>query len=134
MSYKLYAIRVFSTHWDRALEFYRDVVGFKLVYEDKGLGWAQFDLGSTYLGLERCDPSDPETKTLVGRFVGASIEVEEIETTYKQLIKKGVQFVAPPEKQIWGGTLAHFKDPDENILTLLGQPDMSVGHNFTPET
>ena len=120
MSYKLYAIRVFSIQWERALAFYRDVVGFKLFYEDKDLGWAQFDLDGSYLGLERCNPSDAETKTLVGRFVGVSIQVEDIEATYKQLTEKGVQFVGPPEKQSWGGTLAHFKDPDDNILTLLG--------------
>ena len=119
MSYKLYAIRVFTPHWERALAFYRDIIGFKLFYEDRAIGWAQFDLDGSYLGLERCNPSDLETKTLVGRFVGVSIQVDNIEATYKQLTGKGVQFVGPPEKQPWGGTLAHFKDPDENVLTLL---------------
>jgi hypothetical protein len=31
-----------------------------------------------------------------------------------------VVFDGPPERQIWGGTLAHFRDHAGNVLTLLG--------------
>jgi hypothetical protein len=31
---------------------------------------------------------------------------------------RGVDFVGPPEKQPWGGVLAHLRDPDGDILTL----------------
>jgi len=118
--YKLYAIRVFSFNWEEALTFYRDIVEFPLTYSDPEIGWAQFELGSAYLGLERCDPDDDEAKELVGRFVGTSIEVDDILGTYDRLLAKGVEFTSEPTKQPWGGTLAHFKDPDGNILTLLG--------------
>lgn len=120
MTYKLYAIRVFSNDWDKSIAFYRDLVGFPLTFCDENLGWAQFDLGPAYMGLERCNPDDPESKDLVGRFVGVSIEVEDIEATFESLASKGVEFTGPPEKQPWGGTLAHFRDPDGNMLTLLG--------------
>ena len=33
---------------------------------------------------------------------------------------KGVGFVGPPEAQPRGGVLAHFRDPDGNVLTLPG--------------
>ena len=39
---------------------------------------------------------------------------------YDALREKGVRFTAAPEKQPWGGTLAHFQDPEGNELTLLG--------------
>jgi len=120
MSYKLYAVRVFSFRWEESLAFYRDTIGFPLAFHDTDLGWAQFELGQAAIGLERCDPEDAEAQELVGRFVGASIEVEDIEATYAELVAKGVEFHGPPEEQAWGGTLAHFKDPDGNILTLLG--------------
>jgi len=120
MAYKLYAIRVFSFNWEESLAFYRDVIGFPLSFSDEGLGWAQFDLGPAFIGLERCDPDDQESKDLVGRFVGASIEVEDIQGIYESLKSKGVEFSGPPQKQPWGGTLAHFRDPDGNVLTLLG--------------
>ncbi len=118
--YSLYAIRVFTLHWPEALAFYRDVVEFPVVFADADMGWAQFQLGGAYIGLEHLDPGDPEAADLVGRFVGVSIEVEDIQTQYTALCNKGVDFVQAPQKQPWGGTLAHFKDVDGNILTLLG--------------
>ena len=118
--YKLYAIRVFTNNWDAALRFYRDTIGFPLTYSDREIGWAQFQLGSAYLGLERCDPEDSESQDLVGRFVGVSIEVDDIHSVYNQLTESGVEFTSKPSQQPWGGTLAHFKDLDGNVLTLLG--------------
>ncbi len=120
MNFSAHLIRIFTSNWNEAVEFYRDVVGLPLSYIDEEIGWAQFDLDSIDLGLERCDAEEPECAALVGRFVGLSIEVEDIHSVYEDLSRKGVEFVAPPEKQPWGGILAHFKDPDKNVLTLLG--------------
>jgi len=122
MAFKLYAIRVFSRKWKASLAFYRDQVGFQMNYENEDQGWAQFDLGGTYLGLERCAPDDPEAKDLVGRFVGTSIMVDDIDKVYEELSGKGVEFVGPPAREPWGGALAHFRDPDGNVITLLGNP------------
>ncbi len=120
MTYKLYLIRVFSFKWEESRDFYKDTIGFPLQSEDDVLGWAQFDLGSAHLAIERCDRNDPESKELVGRFVGTSIAVDDIQVVYQSLRSKGVEFTGQPEQQSWGGTLAHFKDPDGNIITLLG--------------
>lgn len=122
---KLYAVRIFSTQWDSALAFYRDQVGLPVYFVDDQLGWAQFDLGGAYLGLDRCDPDDPETADLVGRYAGVSIEVDDLNQAYETLMSRGVEFVSPPETQTWGGMLAHFKDPDGNVLTLLGTPSQA---------
>lgn len=120
MTYRAYAVRVFSSNWPESLRFYRDTVGLTLSFVDEEFGWAQFDLGSINLGLERCDAGDPESSELVGRFVGLSIEVADIDATCDTLAANGVEFIGPPEKQAWGGVLAHFRDPDGNVLTLLG--------------
>jgi lactoylglutathione lyase len=72
------------------------------------------------LVLERVDPSDAEGRALVGRFVGVTLEVPDVLATYEHLVARGVDFVEPPEKQPWGGILAHFRDPDGNVLTLSG--------------
>lgn len=117
--YKLFLVRVFTVDFNAALAFYRDVVGFPLGYVDHETGWAQFELGGAEIGLERCDPDDAETDSLVGRFVGVSIEVDDVMSVYETLADKGVEFVEPPEQQPWGGTLAHLKDLDGNVLTLL---------------
>ena len=43
---------------------------------------------------------------------------------YKEIKKKGVGFLALPEVQHWGGTVATFEDPDGNILQLMEQPKL----------
>ena len=75
--------------------------------------------GEGQLSLERVDVSDDEGRALIGRFVGVSLEVADIFATHKFLATRGVEFVSPPEKQPWGGVLAHLRDPDGNILTLI---------------
>lgn len=118
--YKLYAVRIFTRKWAESLAFYRDTLGFTETFADDDLGWAQFDLGGASIGLERCAEGDAEADALVGRFVGVSIAVPDIQATFAALSHKGVVFTGPPEQQPWGGVLAHFEDPDGNVLTLLG--------------
>lgn len=117
---KLYAIRIFVREWDKACEFYRDTLGFAERFRNDEMGWAEFDLGGPCFGLQKVSPQDPEGQDLVGRFVGVSLQVEDIDAVYQELQDKGVHFKVPPEKHDWGGSLAHFTDPDGNVLTLLG--------------
>ena len=120
MEYKLFAVRVFVTDWKRAIRFYSETLGMTIAYQSDEMGWAQMGPGEGQLALEQVDPSDEEGRALVGRFVGVSLQVPDIFATCKVLAERGVEFVGPPEKQSWGGVLAHLRDPDGNILTLLG--------------
>jgi len=117
---KLYAVRIFTTDWDRSVDFYQETVGLPLTFSDQAFAWAEFDLGGARLGIEGMDAGAPDAEALIGRFTGISLSVDDIDLAYAGLREKGVEFTAPPEKQAWGGSLAHFKDPDGNILTLLG--------------
>jgi len=119
MNYELNAVRVFVTDFDRALAFYTDSLGMQSAFASRESGWAQFETGSAQLAIERVDPSDEEGNELVGRFVSVSLRVDDLQTTYETLRGRGVEFVDAPTKQPWGGSLAHLRDPDENILTLL---------------
>lgn len=120
MHYKLYAVRVFVSDWDRSLEFYSKVLEMPIVFSSSEMGWAELDTGAAHIALERAAPDDPESLALVGRMVAVSLEVEDIKDSYDTLVSRGVEFLGPPEKQGWGGVLAHFRDPDGNVLTLLG--------------
>jgi lactoylglutathione lyase len=120
MDYKLFAVRIFVTDWERAINFYSKTLEMAMAHRSDEWGWAQMAIGEGQLALERVDPADDEGRALVGRFVGVSLEVPDIFATYKILAERGVDFVAPPEKQPWGGVLAHLRDPDGNVLTLLG--------------
>lgn len=116
---KLYAIRILVNDWNNACDFYGQTLGLELEFKDDGFGWAEFSVGSAKLGIERATPDDA---ALVGRFLGISLQVDNVEQSYQSLKAKGVEFTAPPETQIWGGVLAHFKDPSGNILTLMSEP------------
>ncbi|MFK7896136.1 MAG: VOC family protein [Myxococcota bacterium] len=120
MKYKLKTVRIFVTDWTRSLAFYSDTLGIPIAYAIPESGWAELETGEAHLALERVAPQDPEADELVGRFVSVSLEVDDLQAVYEKLISRGVEFLAPPEKQPWGGSLAHFRDPDGNVLTILG--------------
>ena len=117
---QLYAVRIVVKWWPEACDFYGGKLGLEERFRDDQLGWAESDLGGPCLGIERVAPGDAEGESLVDRFVGASLRVEDIEGLYNALKAKGVTFTGPPARQPWGGTLVHFKDPDGNELTLFG--------------
>ncbi len=123
MQYKLFVVRIFVTDWERALRFYTETLGIPTTFRSDEMGWAQLDTGEAQLGLERVSPDDDEAQEHVGRFIGVSLTVPNIHETYNELTKRGVKFESPPEKQPWGGVLAHLRDPDGNVITLLGSPE-----------
>jgi lactoylglutathione lyase len=120
LSYELAAVRLFAHDFDGAVRFYTETLGMVLERRADDFGWAQLRTGSCSLAIERLAPDDPEAPALVGRYVGVSLRVPDIDATYRALMARGVDFLAPPEKQAWGGTLAHLRDPEGNVLTLLG--------------
>jgi catechol 2,3-dioxygenase-like lactoylglutathione lyase family enzyme len=120
VEYKLATVRVFVTDWERAIRFYSDTLGMAVAHRSDEWGWAQMATGEGQLALERVDAGDDEGRALVGRFVGVSLQVANVVAIYEALAERGVEFVAPPERQPWGGILAHLRDPDGNVLTLVG--------------
>ena len=111
------AVRIFVDDIERARHFYRDVL--ELSETSATPDWAVFDLDGKNVIVEKVAADDPE-HDLVGRFLAVSFKVDDIDATYRKLVQKGVSFPEPPERQSWGGTLAFPRDPDGNILTLVG--------------
>ncbi len=119
------AARVFTFDIARARAFYAERLGLRLRWADDGA--AVFDAGPCMLVVESCRADEPEERALVGRFAGLSFSVADAEAAYAELSSAGVDFVEPPERQGWGGVLAHFRDPDGNVLTIVQYPDRSDG-------
>jgi catechol 2,3-dioxygenase-like lactoylglutathione lyase family enzyme len=117
---KIGFVTVFVTDFDKSLDFYTQTLGMEIDYTDKKV-WAQFKSGEDVsLAIEKCDPDYVEQGSkMVGRFVGVTLMVDNIEDQYNRLVAKGVEFSGRPEKQHWGGTLAHLKDLEGNVLTLM---------------
>jgi uncharacterized glyoxalase superfamily protein PhnB len=116
---RLYGVRVFVGDAQKAFAFYRETLGLEESWRMEEAQTAGYTVGEAELIVEYCDPKGDDAD-LIGRFVGVSLQVEDIAEVYENLIDKGVEFLSPPQKQPWGGTLAHFKDPAGNVLTLLG--------------
>lgn len=120
---ELRVVRIFVRDWPRAVAFYTGTLGIPLASRSDDFGWAQLDTGAAQLALERVAPGQHEgEERLSGRFVGASLAVADLDACYARLCARGVEFVAPPERMPWGGSLAHFRDPDGNVLTLVSGP------------
>jgi catechol 2,3-dioxygenase-like lactoylglutathione lyase family enzyme len=110
-------VRVFVDDLERARRFYRDVLELEETVATPG--WVMFNIDGKNLILEPVASDDPE-HDLVGRLLAVSFDVDDIDAVHQKLMARDVAFEQPPEKQSWGGTLAFLRDPDGNILTLVG--------------
>lgn len=87
---------------EKAVKFYRDVLGLKLKFESPG--WSEFATGETTLALHPASNKNPAGKVELG------FTVLDLETFYQEMSAKGVVFSMPPKKQDFGGMLAQFVD------------------------
>lgn len=115
------AVRVFVPDLAAVRGFYRDQLGLAEAFADDHV--LVFKTGTADLIVEAANPDDAEEAALIGRFVGVSFTVPDVQAAYDALTAKGVRFDAGPEKQPWGATLAHVLDPAGNVLTLVQLPD-----------
>jgi catechol 2,3-dioxygenase-like lactoylglutathione lyase family enzyme len=112
------SVRIFTRDLERARRFYGDVL--ELEEQAAGGGFVVFDLSGVDIILEFIAADDEEGEDLVGRLLTASFRVDDVEAAYQYLQDRGVSFLQPPERQPWGGTLAFARDPDDNVITLVG--------------
>ena len=108
--------------WSEDLEgltyFYRETLGLQPHSTRPDL--VAFRFGDVRLTLGRHDQVTGITKEPYR--IMLNLGVTDIHLAYRRLVKRGVQFIRPPEKEHWGGWVATFRDPDGNVLQLLQQP------------
>jgi len=104
------------TDMDRAVIFYRDVLGLRLLFQQQD--WSEFDIDGQRLALHR--ESMPETQNS-GRVI-VSFEARPIESITASLKAMGVRFSG--EIAVYSyGKQAYFTDPDGNTLGLYEPPE-----------
>ncbi len=104
MDPKLTHVIAYVADMDRAVRFYRDVVGLPLRFQSPG--WSEFATGATTFALHAASDKNPAGIVKLG------LTVPEIQEFHKALSGKGVQFTMPPTPQDFGATLADFLDSD----------------------
>jgi catechol 2,3-dioxygenase-like lactoylglutathione lyase family enzyme len=102
---------------DRAVAFYRDVLGLKLLFQVPGQPMAFFDCGGVrlYLGA----PSSLEYRANSFLYY----RVSDIDDAYERLSSKGVKFLHEPRvvhkteaSELW---MTGFQDPDGNFAQIM---------------
>ncbi|MEW6129370.1 MAG: VOC family protein [Acidobacteriota bacterium] len=103
---------------DRALAFYTEKLGFKVV-TDAPMGasgrWIEVatPAGDTRVALLLPHSEDDK----VGGFSNVIFSSADVRKTYAELQERGVEFVEPPTEQSWG-TYAVFVDVDGNRFVI----------------
>jgi catechol 2,3-dioxygenase-like lactoylglutathione lyase family enzyme len=104
---------------DRALEFYRDVLGFKLLVQNNE--WVEFEVGGQRLALRQVStmPQKPVDSQANGAMVW--LEARPIEKAVKILVEKNINITNELSIFNYGKTLI-FEDPDGNLIGLYEPP------------
>ncbi|MEX0832757.1 MAG: VOC family protein [Actinomycetota bacterium] len=99
---------------DRAVEFYRDVIGLDLVRRD-GDEWAEFGAGPVRFalhGVVEGHPAQPGGATAV-------FEVADLDAERRMLEGRGVRFHERVGEVAGYARFASFDDPDGNTVQIL---------------
>jgi len=103
---------------ERGIAFYRDVLGFKLMYSAPEHHYAAFEVGGMRFAIA-ASQIDAFTGGEPGnRHTGVGLVVPDVDAAAADLMSKGVRFTLPPGKQPWGGYMGIFSDPDGNLFYL----------------
>ena len=108
-------VNVFVTDLERAVGFYQQMLGLELEFADSEHGYASFSAGPVRLGIAVAGEGQDE---LVGRHTGVGLATTNLVAEHARLLERGVIFATPPMRQPWGGFMATFADPDDNVLYL----------------
>ena len=109
-------ISIPTTDQDRALKFWTEQVGFRLLTDqpfDEKSRWIELSIGGSETRLVLFVRTD-ETP---GGFLHGALACDDVEATWRQLSGRGVEFTTPPKREPWG-IYAEFVDPDGNEFVL----------------
>lgn len=97
---------------DRALRFYRDILG--LTVQEEQEDWVVFNEG---IGLAVSPEPLPEVNLNLNS-VMVTLLTPDVEAAYSELTSRGVAFVMAPAR-MGGASVAAFRDTENNVLQLM---------------
>jgi predicted enzyme related to lactoylglutathione lyase len=118
----IFAITLFTENLEQAKEFYQNVFGLPIDYEDSNS--AVFKFGGTLVNLLRITEAQGliEPAKVADRESGAryvfTISVEDVDAMCAQLVSRGVKLLNGPMDRPWGIRTASFMDPAGNIWEI----------------
>ncbi len=127
---KLKQIRLLVKDFKKSAAFYRDVLEFPIGWYLEDVEYALFDTGETKLEMlsrkamaevidEGNKPAEADTPS---NFL-LDFEVEDIDAVFRRLREKGIVFVTEPHDRLdWNSRVAHFRDPEGNLIEIYKHP------------
>lgn len=126
ISFNRYHIRLLVDKFRECFSFYRDTLGLPVRYGTEDADYAEFKTDTIHIALYKkslmrqvlTKTREPVTPSTEAQVV-IVLRVDDVDYTYKILRVKGVVFDTEPEdRKEWDCRIAHFRDPDGNLLEL----------------
>ncbi len=123
---KLLQIRLLVKDFKKSAVFYRDLLEFPVSWYEEDMEYALFNNGETKIELvsrnvmaelvgEGNKPLEAEYQS---KFL-LQFEVEDVDQTYNRFKEKGIEFVNEQhDREEWRVRVAHFRDPDDNLIEI----------------
>lgn len=119
--------RLLVKNYEECFRFYRDVLGFEVGWGDEKSMYADFKTGGgsvialfdrTHMAKAIGTDNLPFDSNSMDKLC-LIFHVESVDEAYNSLREKGVQFInAPHDRRDWGIRVAHFRDPDGNLIDI----------------
>jgi catechol 2,3-dioxygenase-like lactoylglutathione lyase family enzyme len=116
------AVTLFVEDLDAARQFYREVFGLPVAFEDANS--AVFNFGNTIINLLKATEAREliEPAVVAGREAGAraqfTIQVDDVDAMCEELAARGVTLLNGPMDRPWGVRTACFSDPGGHIWEI----------------
>jgi len=120
---EFHAIRLCVTNFKDCLRFYRDTIEFEGWHDDEQQ-YAYFEKANIALFSQKkmaeallkeyqLDETTSQMKFVI------QLEVPDVDMYYNNLKNKRVEFInTPHNRKDWGSRVAHFYDPEKNIIEI----------------
>ncbi len=112
---KLSTLRIPCENLKNSELFYSNMLDMNKLFGSETEGFIGYQLENIQILLELEEKGEFEC----GRYLGFSLEVDDINEFYLVSKGKGVTFTGTPEKQAWGGLMTHVVDCNQNSFSIV---------------
>jgi predicted enzyme related to lactoylglutathione lyase len=123
-------IRLLVNDFDKCFTFYNDILELECTWGKLGDNFASFNIGNpSGLALFKSElmsiainNKDAKKNQSTRDRIAIILQVDRVNETYNSLQSKGVKFLTQPKDMTaWGIRVAHFRDPENNLIELYSE-------------